>query len=463
MQYRFKISGVLHESIKNHLFPGDGKEAVGIILCGQHYSSDTTLLLAKEFYPIKHELCDRGEDFIHWKTELIIDLLLRADKENLSIVKIHSHPGGYDQFSWVDDEADRLLFPSIHGWTSKNQPHGSSVLLPDGMLFGRVVGEDGSFEDFDRVSLAAHEIKFWSKSFKAPLNSEATLRNRQTLGDGTASLLASLKIGVVGASGTGSPTIEQLSRLGVGEMVICDPDVVEFKNINRILNTFSEHALTEAKKVDVIAEAVEKTGMVRKITPYTVNLYNSPVALHDLASCDVIFGCMDSVDGRHLLNQLATFYLIPYFDIGIKIEADGLGGIDQINGVVHYLQPGCSSLLSRGCYSIKTLEAAGLKRKNPEEFDKRQKEKYIINLPVDRPAVISINMQLASVAINEFLDRIHRYKGSEPSTRSSIWVMISEDAIVTEEEGKVDEYLKKRAGRGDVMPFLEMPELTGHA
>ena len=47
-----------------------------------------------------------------------------------------------------------------------------------------------------------------------------------------------------------------------------------------------------------------------------------------VAGCDVVFGCMDSIDGRHLLNKLATFYVIPYFDPSVKLEADGTGGGD---------------------------------------------------------------------------------------------------------------------------------------
>jgi len=461
VQYQFRISGFVHQIVYSHLMPGDGKEAVGIILCGQHYSEGKCILLAKEFHPISHDHCERGGDYVHWKTELIIHLLEKASKENLSILKIHSHPGWYDKFSWVDDESDSKLFPCVYGWMDSDQPHGSCVMLPDGEIFGRVVSVDAEYVSFSRILLAGHEIKIWPRILRDDkiVNNEVSLRNRQTLGDGTAALLKSMRIGVVGASGTGSPVIEQLSRLGVGELVLCDPDIVELKNLNRILNTTLDHAKKKQKKVEVIAEAIKKMGLDLNVIIHSENLYNSKEALNDLAGCDAVFGCMDSIDGRHLLNQLATFYIIPYFDLGIKIEADGQGGIEQINGVIHYLQPSGSSLLSRGSYSLKTLEAAGLKRRNPQEFERRLKEKYIVNLPVDRPAVISINMQVASTAINEFLDRIHRYKNTEPCDRAAIWILITEGTHFCEGDGQPDLYLQNRAGRGDMVPFLEMPEL----
>lgn len=51
----------------------------------------------------------------------------------------------------------------------------------------------------------------------------------------------------------------------------------------------------------------------------------SPEAVHEVACCDVIFGCTDGAEARHLLNHIATFYSIPYFDVGVRLDADGQG------------------------------------------------------------------------------------------------------------------------------------------
>jgi len=58
-------------------------------------------------------------------------------------------------------------------------------------------------------------------------------------------------------------------------------------------------------------------------------LMNTEV-LRALSTCDVLFGCMDSVDGRHVLNKLASAYVIPLIDLGVTLDADGAGGIDSI-------------------------------------------------------------------------------------------------------------------------------------
>ncbi len=191
-------------------------------------------------------------------------------------------------------------------------------------------------------------------------------------------------------------------------------------------------------------------------------MYNDITTLRSLIECDIIFGCMDSVDGRHLLNQLCTFYLVPYFDLGVKLEADGNGGINKICGSVHYIQPGKSSLISRGVYTTEDVRAASQYRKNPEEFENLRKNAYIKNVNINNPAVISVNMNIASHAINEFLNRIHPFK-SEPAKNYALSTIdITEGYIVnvSEDELQEDNYLRKKIGRGDIVPFVEMPEIV---
>ena len=172
---------------------------------------------------------------------------------------------------------------------------------------------------------------------------------------------------MVGCSGTGSVVVEQLARLGVGRIVLVDPDVVEEKNLNRILNSGKEDVYLGRPKVHVLASAIARMGLGQEVIPLQKNLL-TPEAVRAVAECDVVFGCMDGVEGRHVLNRLATFYLMPYFDVGVRLDADGAGGIDRIAGAVHYLQPGLSSLLSRGVYDMERVDAEAMRRTDPEMY-----------------------------------------------------------------------------------------------
>ena len=67
---------------------------------------------------------------------------------------------------------------------------------------------------------------------------------------------------------------------------------------------------------------------------------------------------------------------------------------------MHYLQPGGSSLLSRGVFTLEEVRSAGLKRTDQKTYEEQLQSKYIVGVQEDRPAVIRVNMQIASMAIN---------------------------------------------------------------
>jgi hypothetical protein len=203
-------------------------------------------------------------------------------------------------------------------------------------------------------------------------------------------------------------------------------------------------------------------GLGTEVLPLARNLYDAEV-VKIVAGCDVLFGCMDSIDGRHLLNRIATFYSIPYFDIGVKLEANGVGGIEQICGTVHYLQPDGSSLLSRRVYTLDQLHAAGLHRTNPDAYREQLKSKYIVGVQEDRPAVISVNMHIASLAVNEFLARLHAYRDDSNADFAIHRISLTQAQIYHESDGAPCPALSRHVGRGDTSPLLDMPELSDMA
>ncbi|MFZ3215118.1 MAG: Mov34/MPN/PAD-1 family protein [Candidatus Acidiferrales bacterium] len=96
-----------------------------------------------------------------WPPDLIAPVLDRASAERLSVVKIHSHPGGFASFSGTDDKGDKKLLPMIRGWIEADVPHGSAVMLPSGGMFGRVLGTDGRFEPMALINVVGDDLHFW--------------------------------------------------------------------------------------------------------------------------------------------------------------------------------------------------------------------------------------------------------------------------------------------------------------
>lgn len=464
------LNGQQHAVIKNHLHSGDGKEAVAFLLCGYRQREEQLTFCVRTVVPLPYELCtSRETDHVCWPTDFLAEHLDACAKQRLCLIKIHSHPGNYERFSERDDQADQELFPGIYTWCEARSPaHGSAVMLADGRIFGRLVGDGGGFAPFKMVRVAGTDIHYWfGEDFDASESSshpnapipETARRHAQAFGAGTYHALRRLSVAVIGYSGTGSPVVEQLARLGVGRLVLVDPDVVEEKNLNRILNTTADDAAHARPKVDVAARSIAAMGLGTQVTAIQNDL-GHPDVVSAVSGCDVVFGCMDSVDGRHLLNRLITFYNLAYFDVGVRLVADGEGGISQICGSVHYLQPGGSSLLSRGLYTVEQVRVAALRRHHPEQYQELLQEKYISGVAEDRPAVISVNLLFAALAVNEFLARLHPYRLAGNLHIDAVTMSLSAELVETPSHPDPCSALSRHLGRGDVRPLLDMPELS---
>jgi hypothetical protein len=460
MKTQLKISGRHYGRLRSHLFPADGAEAVAVAVCGRLHGQDLHTLCVHDLVLIPHDACtERSPVRVTWPASLLLSSLPQVMKRQWALVKIHSHRGSFAAFSRFDDASDRDLFSSVYGWTDSDLPHASAVMLPDGTMFGRVISPRGQFLPLSRIAVAGDDLHFWDEGALDPALPEFTLRHAQAFGRGTTHRLRGLTIAVIGCSGTGSPVVELLARLGVGTLILVDPDKVEEKNLNRILNATMADALAGRFKVDVAADAVRRMGLGTVVIPLAENIVN-PRVVRCVAASDLAVGCMDGAEGRNLLNRLATFYCIPYFDVGVRLDADGYGGISQICGSVNYLQPGGSSLLSRRVITSEEIAAEGLRRTDPEAYKEQVKAGYIRGVREDRPAVASVNMHFASLAVNELLARLHRYRDDENQDFAWFGSSLTQSRLFQAGDGDPCRSLSRHVGRGDVAPLLDMPSLS---
>ncbi len=185
----------------------------------------------------------------------------------------------------------------------------------------------------------------------------------------------------------------------------------------------------------------------------------SPCAVKAVAECDVVFGCMDGIEGRHLLNRLAVFCVLPYFDAGVRLDEDGQGGIVEAGGAVFYVRPDGSTLQDRNVDDYEQLRAAGLRRTDPAAYKKQLNAGYIRGVAEDRPAVISINMQMASSAVNEFPARLHPYGWDDNGDFATVRTSFIQGVNYREVEAPPGTFFR-HIGKADVRPLLSMPELS---
>ena len=149
-------------------------------------------------------------------------------------------------------------------------------------------------------------------------------RQVRAFGEHGQALIAGAKVAVVGAGGTGSPTAEQLLRLGVEDVVLIDPGHYEDSNVTRTYGTFhasagrTSVAAEPATKVELVAEHLRRINPAAAVRPLpsSVLLAEAVAALLDR---DLIFLCTDEHWGRSIVNQVAYQYLIPVINLGMKI------------------------------------------------------------------------------------------------------------------------------------------------
>ncbi|WP_111308885.1 HesA/MoeB/ThiF family protein [Confluentibacter sediminis] len=450
-----KITEMMHQELKNHLHNGDGLEALGFALCGRLKNKGEEFLLVHKTFLMPYDKCNRSKHFVSWKTIDVEHLLEEALAKGLGIIKFHSHFVNHSNFSDLDDKSDKDFFDSVYGWTNNQLPHASVIMYPDGAMKGRVIKPDLSFTEIDKISIIGENVRTFTKNNQNIEILKSFKRNSQAFGDKTVNTLKEMKIGVIGCSGTGSPLIQMLFRLGVGKLVLIDSDVIGHENLNRIVVSTSNDADNNKLKVEVLKEHIDHVNIGTEVVTYSCLIQESREALNELASCDFIFGCMDSVEGRHYINLISTDYLVPLIDIGIKLVADGEGGIDSILGNIHYVYPNSKTLMERGVYTPKQLSAESLKRLSEEEYNNRQA--YFENADVESPAVISVNTMCSSLAVNDMLSRIHPYRYRDNSMYSHTTINLTDWDL---NSFKVDKTLDKshfeNIGIGSLEPNLKL-------
>ncbi len=454
LQYRLAISAQHHTQLVNHLFPGDGFEAAAILLCAK---SSEHRLLVKELVHVPHDSCRvRLPNRITWPGSSIEEAIDKAESENLSIILIHSHPGGMFSFSSHDDESDLRTIPSLfEGVSLPTTLHGSAIMTPDGAIRARLYQKDLNFENVESVICSSEDIAIWRVSKSGSLE-KRPITFSSAMGDDLRYLTAC----IVGVSGTGSIVAEQLARMGIGRLILIDFDKVELKNLNRILNSTLKDA----------SEGRFKTKMFAS----RVTLYRDDIDIHCIESsiscreaieaagyADLLFCCVDSFEGRHICDRMASAFLQPLFDVAVtiptrKTPSEGIAVADAC-GRLDYVFPGRSTLFDRGVYSPEALRNEYLRAVSPEDHGEQVAAGYLKGVIEEAPSVISLNMRAASACVMEFVARCYpfRHEPNSQFSRTTFSLATGEEEYMGEDEFTCVK--NPHLGRGLLEPLLGMP------
>lgn len=255
------------------------------------------------------------EDGWYLKDEALDRVHNAAVGAGVGLVEFHNHRLGPPAFSPTDEGG---LTPMAEYVTELlvDRPYAAAVYAA-----GRVHAEywmrtpDGLGRGPFRSVTVLGETLRNVNALAAP-DAERLQRQAEILGQWGSETLAHLRIGIVGAGGTGSQVALTLAYLGAANLLVLDDDHVEVTNLNRLVT---------AACADVGApKNLVARRRVREVDP-GINVVALPALTPDgahpeLHDVDLIIGCVDHDGARDRLNQIAVDTATPYIDIATGVD-----------------------------------------------------------------------------------------------------------------------------------------------
>lgn len=120
--------------------------------------------------------------------------------------------------------------------------------------------------------------------------------------------LLSSRVFVAGVGGLGCPVAVYLTIAGIGEVVVCDGDVVERSNLNRQF-LYTRDDLTKPK-APIAAAQLRRLNPDVTVTPVIVEI-NRSTAPGLIEGADLVLDCLDNPETRIALNRAAIATSVP--------------------------------------------------------------------------------------------------------------------------------------------------------
>lgn len=422
MRYEIKLPDAEYRQLQDALWARTGIESAAFMLAGVRRTATAVTLLVRRLVVIPETEYDvRSSCRIELSTRAINGLAALCEANGLIAVVAHSHPTN-TSYSPSDDYGEARIASSLWPFVP-DRILGSLLFTPD-RVHGRIwTAQSKVPAALDKLSIVGRTISTIDLVARKRSVPDSVLAHqpRQILAFGSAGqeAITTMKVGVVGAGGTGSSVCEQLVRLGVKELILVDYDELEASNISRVYGsryrdanrwTWLPKKFRMLKKVNVVAKSLRAIAPDAKIEPVVGSVTERAVAKR-LLDRDVLFACTDDHWGRSVLNQIAYQYLIPCLNVGIALKRDDGAIVDGV-GNVQVLRPDTGCLWCGNYLSSDRIRAEALPK---HESLPLLKEGYLDDINEQAPSVVSLTTTVASLAVTWFIQLATDFAGSGAS------------------------------------------------
>jgi len=366
--------------------------------------TDGGAFIVREVVPVPEEAYERRTATgVVVRPEFVHGLLVRCAREGLSLLEAHTHPWAQGvRFSSIDRASDPRKFRATQSLSPPFR-HGT-------MVFGGDLSFEGCLWDYRRQAVVAIErLKVidaplqvrWASPVGRPLDVCNDLFDRQirAFGEEGQRRLRDLRVAVVGLGGLGSHIAQGLALMGVGHILLVDPDRLEASNANRMVGVRRGHFRRRWRKVKALAWGLRRLMQAPEVTAIPRSVLEPAAWWEVAARADVLVAGVDSARVRRFLNALAVAHLIPYLDAGVGLRARE-GRIEAGGGQVQVVIPGRTA-----CYTCLNPEVGQAVEEQMTASERRMAEArgYIRGASIPNPQVLFLNGVVAHMLLWELV------------------------------------------------------------
>ena len=266
-------------------------------------------------------------------------------------------------------------------------------------------------------------------------------RQARLFGDAGQAIVKDLRVGIIGCGGIGMLLVEYLSRLGVGHLVVVDPDRIDSTNLPRLPGArhgdtgwFADRLWPARLRAWGKGRARPKVDVARRLAREADRAVEVEVIVGDVLECshaarftdvDYLFLAADTMQARLLFNAIVHQYLVPGVQLGSKVSLNATTGqVLEVHSVVRPVTPDEGCLWCNELISPQRLAEEALSEQD------RVAQRYVDDPEVAAPSVITLNALAAANAATDFLfavtglvqpDAAGDYLRSRPQVRDVRW------------------------------------------
>jgi molybdopterin/thiamine biosynthesis adenylyltransferase len=430
--FELRLTGAHWDDLRGHLFPGDGDEHGAVILAGVAATPAGTRLVAREIV-----LAEDGVDYVPGQRGyrmLTADFVARhsdrAAREGLAYIAVHCHGGTTAVgLSPNDRRSQERGYPAL--LDILDGPPVAGAVLATAAAAADVWLPDRTRHPLSRVVVSGSSRLVLTPSPGAREAAVDARYDRQALLFGAAGqrVLSAVTVAIVGCGGIGSVLVELLARLGVGQLIAVDDDIVEPSNLPRLVGATRRDAMEwltresrpawvrslgrrlARKKVRVSARVAKLANPDCTVTMIDRDV-TTPEAAEALTGAEFVFLAADTFRARLLVNAVCFQYGIPGVQLGAKVRTRvDDGSITEVYSVIRPFGP------EVGCLWCNRLIPPARLADEAVTADQRRAQRYVDDDEISVPSVITLNAVAASHAVNEFLFHITGLPREHPADR----------------------------------------------